>query len=282
MYIYPIRSVDTHYKPLQTQTFTAHPDFYKFNSTQSCYFRRGVVALANNKGYANIENLFCEIFQKNIKEPIKMLIIGIGNSQEVFSYLASIKGIIRNKQLSKYVDLYTVDLQSKPKYDKLRLDSFPDLYEYESFPLYAGKSFVKDNKYIRPEPALDNLSPAQHYIYMRNKLLKNDVSDVIIDKKTDYRVNDEILDFVNSVYNNSEKSKWDSRIQEVIVNYPNEKFDIISANNVFGYLSDKDYYLTIKHINRVLKTKRHFISDPYESEIPSNLKQLKAGIYQKL
>ena len=93
-------------------SFTAHPDFYKYNSTQSCYFRRGVVVLPSPK-YTDIVDIFCEVFDKNVTTPQDMLIIGIGNSQETFSYLASIKGIIKNRPLNKNVDLYIVDLQLK-------------------------------------------------------------------------------------------------------------------------------------------------------------------------
>ena len=68
MLIYPIKNTNTSNHYPQKLNFTAHPDFYKFNSTQSCYFRRGVVALANNAGYTNIENLFCKIFQAKLNK----------------------------------------------------------------------------------------------------------------------------------------------------------------------------------------------------------------------
>ena len=271
------------------QTFTAHPDFYRFNSLQSAYFRRGVVALPYIKGYADIENHFYKIFNTEIKEPIKMLIVGIGNSQEVFSYLATIKGIIKDKKLSKYVDLYVVDLQSKPSSKKLRLDSFSDLLPYEKFPEYAGKSFIKDEKFPKPELDINTISPLDHYLYLKKILLCNKKPKLSHNAEKDYRVNDEILDFVNAAYNNPEKSKWDSRIQDVILNYPDENFGIISANNVFGYINDNDYLSVLKNIKRTLKTGGSFISDPYvdpdyikSSEVLSTFNQLYKGIYQKI
>jgi len=276
MLIYPIKNTNNH--TCKNLKFTAHPDFYKFNSTQSCYFRRGVVALANNKGYTDIENLFCKIFQSNLNKPKKMLIIGIGNSQEPFSYLASIKGIIQENPLNKNVDLYIVDLQSKPEYNKLRLDAFPSLFPYETFPKYAGKSFIKDVKFPESESNIKNLSP----IYIYTKIHKP------LRPSNEYRVNDEILNFVNESYNNPEKSKWDSRIQDVIIDYSDNEFDIISANNVFGYLSDNDYAKTMRHIRRILKTMNgYFISDPYfqdvqSSEVLSTFRGLNPGIYQKI
>lgn len=277
MRICPIKNTNTNNHSCKKLNFTAHPDFYKFNSTQSCYFRRGVVALANNEGFADIENLFCKIFQSKLNKPKKMLIIGIGHSQEPFSYLASIKGIIQEKPLNKNVDLYIVDLQSKPEYNKLRLDAFPSLSPYETFPKYAGKSFIKDVKFPNTEP--NNLSPIEYYIYTQMHKPAH--------PSKDYRVNDEILKFVNEAYNNPEKSKWDSRIQEVITDYSDNEFDIVSANNVFGYLSDDDYLKTLKHIKRIMKTTDgYFISDPYfqdvqSSEVLSTFRKLNPGIYQK-
>ena len=273
----------------KNQTFTAHPDFYRFNSVQSAYFRRGIVALPNIKGYADIENHFYEIFNTDLKEPIKMLIIGIGNSQEVFSYLATIKGIIKDKKLSKYVDLYIVDLQSKPSSKKLRLDSFSDLLPFDKFPQYAGRSFIKDEKFPKQEPDRNTLSPLDYYLYLNEFPLCNKKTKSSYKAHEYYRVNDEILNFVKATYNNPEKSKWDSRVQDVILDYQNETFDIISANNVFGYINDNDYLSTLKNIKRTLKTKGSFISDPYvdqdyvgTSEVLSTFNQLYKGIYQKL
>ena len=273
----------------KNQTFTAHPDFYRINSLQSAYFRRGIVALPNTEGYADIENHFYKIFNTDLKEPIKMLIIGIGNSQEIFSYLATIKGIIKDKNLNKYVDLYVVDLQSKPSYEKLRLDSFLDLLPYEKFPQYAGKSFIKDKKFPKLEPDINTLSPIDYYLYLKKFSPCNKKYEQPRKADKDYRVNDEILNFVNETYNNPEKSKWDSRIQDVILDYPNKNFNIISANNVFGYINDDDYLSTLKNIKRILKTKGSFISDPYvdqdyvkSSEVLSTFSQLYKGIYQKL
>ena len=280
MLIHSIKNTNTsNYNPTKIN-FTAHPDFYKFNSTQSCYFRRGVVALANNAGYTNIENLFCKIFQSKLNKPKKMLIIGIGHSQEPFSYLASIKGIINSNPLNKNIDLYIVDLQSKPEYKKLRLNAFPNFFPYEEFPKYASKSFIKDVKYPHSEIDVKDLPPLEYYIY--SKLHESSTPN------KEYRVNDEILNFVNETYNNCVKSKWDSRIQEVITDYSDNEFDIISANNVFGYLSDDDYLKTLKHIKRIIKTTDgYFISDPYfqnvqDSEVLSSFKVLNPGIYQKI
>ena len=65
MRICPIKNTNTNNHSCKNLNFTAHPDFYKFNSTQSCYFRRGVVALANKKVYSV---KFLNLTIKNLKK----------------------------------------------------------------------------------------------------------------------------------------------------------------------------------------------------------------------
>lgn len=267
-------------------SFTAHPDFYKYNSIVSCYFRRGAVLLTNSKGYADIENLFAGIFTSNINKPKQMLIIGIGNSQEPFSYLSSIKGIINKNPLKNNVDLYTVDLQSKPDEIKLRNNAFCNLFEYETCPKYAKKSIVKDSfkKWMGLDDNIEKLNPIEKYIYEvfnKNRHKNANLYD---------RVNDEVFDFLKETYNNPQKSKWDSAIQEVITDYPDKKFDIISANNVLPYIIDENKIIqTINHIKRILKTGGYFITDPYkypqnyiDAGVLDNFREINKGIYQKI
>ena len=288
--------------------FTAHPDFYKYNSTQSCFFRRGSVLLACSKGYEDIENLFYKIFKINQNFPKNMLIAGIGNSQEPFSYLASIKGIIKNKPLIKNVDLSIVDLQSKPEYKDLKMHAFCNLYDYQSFPKYAEKGFIKDSiddwleiRHKEKMPALID-EYMHYYLSYRerwNELAKkghntkeilNIIKEDIKQKSMCWRVNDEIFNFVEKTYNNPHKSKWDSRIQEAILDYPDNKFDIVSANNILPYIvSERESAQTVKNIVRTLKPDGYFITDPYERPYHirvlsslDNMKQINSGIYQKM
>jgi len=247
---------------------------------QSCYFRRGVYVLSS-KGYEDIENLFYGIFNKN-DELKNMLIIGIGNSQEPFSYLATIKGILRTKPLNKNVDLYTIDLQPKPELQELKRQAFPDLRDYEKYPKFAKESFVKDDY----ENWLD--VPKQDFKYEPiYHLLDYEKQQT---KKPYDRVNDEVFEFLKNTYNNPKKSKWNSLVQEVIKYSPDNKFDVISANNVLGYImSDADYINTYRHIIRTLKPDGYFITDPYEPEniviysgLMDKLKEIYNGIYQKI
>lgn len=288
MYISPVTNIkyynNNRYKP-KAASFTAHPDFYKFNSTQSCYFRRGAVVLSS-KGYNDIENLFADIFTRNENKPKSMLIIGIGHSQEPFSYLSSISGIIKDKPLNKNVDLYTVDLQSMPSENELKNSAFCNLREYETFPKYAKRSIVKDNykKWMGEKEYIENSDPI-------NKLLYEFRHKEQTQPPTLYeRVNDEVFEFLKSTYNNSQKSKWDSAIQEVIQDYPDKKFDMVSANNVLPYIvSEADIIKTILHINRALKKGGYFITDPYnypqsmiDAGVLDNFREINPGIYQKI
>lgn len=287
--------------------FTAHPDFHGYNSTASCFFRRGAVLLSCAKGYEDIENLFCKIFQTNLNTPKNMLIIGIGKSQEPLSYLASIKGIIKDSLLKNNIDLHTVDLQPKPKHIDLKNNAFCDLPEHKSFPKYAESSFVKDSTEnwleIKQE---DSSNPIKNYMYiiLSNRKLWNElvqkgynldsVYTMLNEKEKQsimrWRVNDEIFSFLEETYNNPQKSKWDSLIQDTIIDYPDEKFDVISANNVLPYImKENELAETIRHIKRVLKPNGYFITDPYkdmyENEkiyILDKMKKVDSGIYQKI
>ena len=216
MRILPISYVHNQYinnRKIQGTVFTAHPDFYRYNSTQSCYFRRGSVLLACSKGYEDIENLFCEIFESNNRLK-NMLIIGIGKSQEPFSYLASIKGILKDRILKNNVDLYTVDLQSKPEYKDLKMNALCNLHDYEAFPKYAENGFVKDNiddwlEIKQEKKALNPMDEYMHYFlsyrdkwkeleqkgYNPNEILKIFRNE---DKQKSmcWRVKDEIFDYV--------------------------------------------------------------------------------------
>ena len=149
--------------------FKAHPDFDKLakvsNITASSYFRRGPVYGSPSDKYEEIVDIFKNLLTKENKLPQKMLIVGIGNSQEPFSYLATIQDIIKDKNLKSVLDLYTVDLQSKPTTQKLFYDSF---YDDKFEPIYAQSSFVYNktpyyNRYIDSENIANDSSKEKKY-----------------------------------------------------------------------------------------------------------------------
>lgn len=255
--ITPIR-INTHIYNYKKPTFKAHPDFDELSKDYeikaSSYFRRGLFYGSPSDKYQDIVNVFQDIFTNDAKIK-KMLIGGIGDSQESFSYLATIKQIIKDRRLRDALDLRIIDLQSKPTTKKLFKDSF---FDHSWEPRYALSSFVIDK---------DNYESFDTCYY---------------------RVNDEIFNFLKMTYNDSHKSHWDTRIQEDIKNYPTESFDIISMNNTLPYIRDQEKIdETLRHIYRILKPNGIFITDPclYSNMEMSNVRknciEIAEGIYKK-
>ncbi|MBE7703628.1 MAG: class I SAM-dependent methyltransferase [Cyanobacteria bacterium SIG28] len=239
--------------------FKNHPDFTrlakKYNITASSYFRRGPFYGSACKEYEDIAKTFELIFSQKIKNPIKMLIVGIGNSQEPFSYLATIKDIIKNNKLAQVLDLYIVDLQEKPSKEKLFNDSY---YEFSYMPDYAKSSFI----YQENDKAI-----CGYY-------------------KGYYRVNDEIYGYLNSTYDNKSKSQWETRIQEASEKFEPEMFDIISINNTLGYILTGERIDTVKNLCRALKKDGIYITDPYQNNIKeagleNEFETLRYGLFLK-
>ena len=259
MRISPITtSYNNFYKNNNTQriAFKAHPDFdelsQKYDVTASSFFRRGPLYGIASDDYADIITVFKDIFKKGTKQ--KMLIAGVGESQEPFSYLATIKSLCPDRKLTDILDLKTVDLQSKPSSQQLFSDSY---FEYRYQPDYAQSSFVVD---VRPSikyPAI--------YSY--------------------YRVNDEIFKFLDDTYKNN--SLWDTRVQEAVKTFPDEEYDVISINNTLCYITDKDTRIdTVKNIYRTLKKGGTFITDPHygfieEANLSDSFIKCAKGIYKK-
>ena len=217
-------------------TKKAHPDFYEISQYNlslraSSFFRRGVV-LGETSYFKDIIDVFSTLFNKNTNDKKSILIVGIARSQEPFSYLASIKELIKDKKLKDVLNLQTVDLQAKPtKNILLSCTHYGGFWGKE--PMFAKSSFIKY---------------AQMY------------GDTVL--QTGFRVNDEIFDYLYKTYNNKSKSKWATRIQDDIKNYPDNSFDVLSMNNVLGYIEDDDeYYSTIKNMPRIVKPNGFIITD---------------------
>lgn len=240
-------------------TFKAHPDFDKLSKDYeikaSSYFRRGTAYGSESEEYIDIVEVFEDLFANNTI-PKTMLIAGIGDSQEPFSYLATIKQIIKDRKLKDSLDLRIVDLQSKPTTNKLFENSF---FDHTWKPEYARDSFVIDK---------DNCG--RFY-------------------SCHYRVNDEIFNFLNTTYKDKYKSHWDTRVQEDIKNYQSCSFDVISMNNIIPYIIDKGQIEeTLKNIHRIIKPNGIFITDPYkhsyfeEAAVRHSFTEIADGIYKKI
>lgn len=218
------------------KTFKAHADFHilmkKNNLLSSSFFRRGYFFNIPSLLYNSIIDTFTESYKnKSFK---KMLIAGVANSQEPFSNLAVIKSLNKNKNLEDVVELNIVDLQSKPSEEQLFQDSF---YDMEGEPAYVKESFVIDDI---------------------NKSRK---------KVSPYRVANDIFKFLLNTYNDSNKSKWDTRFQENVETYADNTFDLVSANNILYYINDPQIRnQTLENIHRILKQGGKFVTDPYQTD----------------
>lgn len=243
-------------------TKKAHPDFYEISQYNlslraSSFFRRGVV-LGETSYFKDVIDVFSTLFNKNTNDKKSILIVGIGRSQEPFSYLASIKELIKDKKLKDVLNLQTVDLQAKPtKNILLSCTHYGGFWGKE--PIFAKSSFIKY---------------AQMY------------GDTVL--QTGFRVNDEIFDYLYKTYNNKAKSKWATRIQDDIKNYPDNSFDVLSMNNVLGYIEDDDeYYSTIKNMPRIVKPNGFIITDTIcenlfqKVGVDKMLTKISAGIFKK-
>ena len=251
-----INQNNKHRKNVYNPTFSHHPDFdrltkeYQNSICLSGYFRRGYPTFKPSPNFMDIFNVFKKVFDTDAMK--KLLIIGVANSQEPFSYLATIKQLRKNKPIESFLDLYTMDLQSKP--DKKKL--FEDSYTFnECFPDYAKDSFVYDPEH----------------------------SELSFHK---YRVTDDLFNFLYNTYNNPSKSKWETRLQEGITEYPKDSFDIISVNNVLLYLEDEEIYPAIENIYKALKPEGYIITEDddfiSESKIYNKWERNAEGIFKKV
>ena len=103
-----------------------------------------------------------------------------------------------------------------------------------------------------------------------------------------YRVNNSIFNYLYHTYNNKQKALWAKRLQDEIVSYPTESFDVVSVNNVIDYINDdEEYYKTLKNLHRIIKPNGYIITDlefldEYATVNDRNdFKQIGYGIFQK-
>ncbi len=238
-------------------TFTAHPEFAMlnegYNVTASSFFRHSQYYGSPDKEFNDVKNVLINAFQHQIKKPKKILIAGIGNSQEPFSFLAVIHKLLGKTSLKKGVDMYFVDLQSQPTKEKLFKQSF---YDSHGTPAFAPESFIKDS---------------------HNNVISNFI----------YRVKDEIYKYLWKTYSNSKKSFWETRIQDAIRRFPEEEFDIISMNNIIGYIAKpQEREEVFQHAFRCLKKDGVLITDPYKNYLNTytglnNMQECAEGIFRK-
>ena len=243
---------------------THHPDFYKLNQDSvlaSSYFRRGGWYGSPCDDFIYVIKALKIVFHSGLfsffkeYEKVKMLVGGIGESQEPFSLLATVKNLIGNEKISDLLDMHTVDLQGQPTESTLFKQSF---YDSVGEPRFVKSSFVEDDAVQYDLPS---------YV--------------------SHRVSDEIFEYLSDVYNNHEKAKWQTRIQDALKEYPDRDFDVVSINNTLIYVKEEERIDCVKNIFRVLRMGGIFISDNRpegykEVFTPENSVEIYPGIFQKL
>ena len=226
--------------------------------TESCFFRRGDDFNSPSSNFLHVENVLKNVFSKDSNYPKRMLIAGIGNSQEPFSYLAIINSQYPQKPLNKLVDMYAVDLQSLPDCRTLFKNS---IYNLPTPIVYGEQSFIKDEKHhIKDNAPISRVKNSIYYYLLR-------------------------------VYNNFQKSKWETPIQDAIRTYDDNFFEIISANNILPYVKlisgDKECSNVLKEMYRCLAPGGYLITDPKvyrfteNSGILEKMEKIEEGIYKK-
>jgi len=246
------------HQKISAPNFKHHPDFIelkkKYEITASNYFRRGGFYGCTSEKFVDVINTLKLYFTKHMKNEVSMLIGGVAESQEPYSLLAVIKDLIGKTLLRSVLDLNTIDLQSKPDDKTIFLQSF---YDGRWEPDYVPKSFVR-------EESADYGYKYQHC----------------------YRVKPDIYKYLLLTYNNPEKARWETRLQEGIKDYPDKSFDIISINNTLGYIGDYKMIMnTVKEIQSKLKPGGVFITDPHITDYqevfsPEVCDEIYQGIYR--
>lgn len=234
--------------------FGHHPDFTlrdpRGTITTSEWFRRGMVINTGDIGpFWNLVHIFEDVFTNTIQEPIRMLIAGIADSQEPFSYLTTIKTIIKNKPIKDVLDLHIIDLQSCPD----------------------GGTLLDNSTYnnIPPEFAKDGFVYSPHHKFFFST----------------YRVTSELLMYLLNTYKNPSKSKWETRLQDEITKYPDNYFKFISVNNLLYYIPDDEIMPTYNNMCKKTEIGGYTITEQNcyakNSEHKDNFKFCADGIYQK-
>lgn len=193
-----------------------------------------------------------KLVYEQVKKP-KVLIVGVGRGEEPCSYLAVISDINKDKPLKSVVDLNCVDLQPKIPYDELRYYSYLDSYGESRF---APRSFAYD----------------------RNR--------------ENYCLRQDIFEFLAENFNNPDKTKWDTAVEEFSETCKPDSFNVISINKVLLYLKDNETKSKVmKNLFKMLKPQGMLITDVVYDVVDDSswalkrkgsFKKLAAGIWQKV
>lgn len=179
----------------------------------------------------------------------KILMVGLGRGEEPLSFLAVIKDKFQDKPLESVVEMNCVDLQPQIHDETLMEDAH--------LPIFAKPKFAKNSFDI-------NCISGSYYV-------KND-----------------IINYLLNIFKDTQKTKWDTQIQEFGAICPKETYNLISMNNVLLYITNEEAKVnTMEKVSQMLKPKGILVTDmnkDYKNRFKclQNFKKLAPGIWQKL
>lgn len=178
----------------------------------------------------------------------KILVVGVADAQEPFSILTVIKTLNKDKPLKSVVDLNCVDF--KPKI------AAKDLEKYSYLDSSAPPQFAKEG------------------------------FELDADKRC--KVKPEVFKYLNSVFGDSDKAKFDTKIEEFSAQCPEKTYDMIFVNNVLGYIQDENAReATMINLSKMLKPNGVLNTDVYDDiyrdfyPCLNRFKNINPGIWQK-
>lgn len=179
----------------------------------------------------------------------KILMVGLGRGEEPLSFLAVIKDKFKNKPLESVIEMNCVDLQPQIHDEDLMGDAH--------LPLFHKPKFAKTSFEV-------NLISGTYYV-----------------KKN-------IIEHLLNIFKDTQKTKWDTQIEEFGATCPKETYNLISMNNVLLYITDEEAKVnTMEKVSQMLKPKGILVTDIHESykhrfKCLQKFKKLAPGIWQKL
>lgn len=226
------------------------------NRTVSVYFRSTL-----DRNFYKVENAILNKARQT-KRP-KVLVVGVGKSQEPASYIAILleeymrgrNQKINSGTIDSLLDLYCVDLESKVSNQELEKYSIAECPRERTL-MYAPNGFTETSD---------------------GKL----------------KIIPEITDYLRKTFNNPQKAFWNKTIQDFSREYlfnayrkPDSDFgyDIISMNHVLMYLSNyKEKVDTCLKVLKMLKPSGILITDPsFKIVPPENIRNISPGIWQRV
>lgn len=231
----------------KTTTFNKLEKRYQCLLMNSGWFRfyRDVVnyppRASQSEQVEHLQKIFADTL--NITKKAKMLIVGVSNAQEPFSYLALMNELKKHAKTKNYLDLHCVDIQ--PKIKKSDLNTCSYYLNKETMDFINIKEYVGSPKYSPPPPfSVDSFD------YDPNK--------------GKFKIKEYLFNFLQKTFDNPKKTSWETDVvlyaKSEVKKYP-EQYDIISCNQVLRYLSNnRNQKNTLRNLFDLLKPGGYLIA----------------------